>query len=170
MENDLVSQFNERNQQAFKALFNKLYPVLFRIAFKRVKDHQDAEDMVMISFRKMWFWDKKFIDYDELKGHLIGILENTCIDYLRKKKFIYEKLEAIEELEMKEKERVDQDMIKKLHHNVSKLTPELNNVIRLELEGCSQKEISIIKSKNIDTVYRNRWMAIKKLKSLFNIK
>lgn len=170
MENDLVNQFNKRNQEALKVLFFDMYRLLLTIAIKQIHDDHYAKDIVLMSFHRLWMCDKKFTTLMELKNFLVRIALNACIDHNRRKRVEFVGDDKLLERPMPEVESLDKNLICLLYERVYSLTPQLRKVLLLELDGHSVQDIARIQKVKIDTVYYSRWKAIQKLRELFKIK
>jgi RNA polymerase sigma-70 factor (ECF subfamily) len=84
LEKHIVELLQERNEKAISLLYEHYGETLFGVAYKVVKDHDLAQDIVQESFVKIW---KKSDSYDSSKAKLFTwlfrITRNTAIDKLR---------------------------------------------------------------------------------------
>lgn len=55
MESEFIKRFNERDEIAFRIVFEALYPKFLRYAQKTISSYHDAEDMVLRVFAGLWF-------------------------------------------------------------------------------------------------------------------
>jgi RNA polymerase sigma-70 factor (ECF subfamily) len=85
-EADLMKRIAQKDQQAFRIIFERESAGLFRIAFIYLKDELLAQDAVQESFTKLWLKAEGWTPDASIKTWLITITRNVCIDVLRKNK------------------------------------------------------------------------------------
>jgi len=165
----LLALLKAGDEAAFTALFNKYSPVLYLEAFYRLKDHEEAQDIVQHIFA--WIWQHKdSIRTDmPLKQYLFRAARNKCIDKHRKSKtvshfnrdYLYTKETGSSQIPLERKE----------------LSQQLNNAINaisapasrrafqlLYQEGKSHKTIAIEMGINVQTVKNQVSRALKILR------
>lgn len=85
----LVSDGLQGNGDAFEILFSRYRPILYRLAHRILRNHEEAEDAVqnssLAAFRKL----KSFKYEGAFRSWLARILVNEAITILRKRKTIY---------------------------------------------------------------------------------
>jgi RNA polymerase sigma-70 factor (ECF subfamily) len=67
----------------FGAVASTNLDAMYRVAFRMLHDHHQAEDAVQDALRKAWDRLDQFRADSELKPWLFKILSNTCLDHLR---------------------------------------------------------------------------------------
>jgi len=80
---ELIAAFQQGNAQAFHQLYELHYRSLCWFADKLVNSKEDAEDIVLDNFEKLW---KKKADFDnlkELRSFLYTATRNACYNYIR---------------------------------------------------------------------------------------
>jgi len=78
--NDRVSQKN---------LYLKYSPILFGICRRYIKDFQDAEDVLIEGFIKIYGKINTFSGRGSFEGWMKQIIVNECLMHLRKRKLVY---------------------------------------------------------------------------------
>lgn len=95
---ELIRKIKAGNQKAFGALVDKYRSQVAALAYKMVKDYDEAADITQIVFVKM---SKNIWRYDESKKFytwLYRITVNASIDYIRKhKRHRHEPLDNVQE-------------------------------------------------------------------------
>nr|WP_321223058.1 RNA polymerase sigma factor [uncultured Psychroserpens sp.] len=86
--NDLVMQFQNKDEKAFEKLYHMYSKSIHGILFNIVKDQSIADELVQDTFMKAW---KNAKTYSAEKGRfytwILNIARNTAIDKLRSKSF-----------------------------------------------------------------------------------
>ena len=131
---------------------------LYGIAFRILRNQEEAEDAVQEVFIKLWKQGNKIDEYNNIDAVAVTILKNLCIDQIRKRKyFIREDNENLylqnidysspyELMESSETENI-------LYHIIEKLPDLYRDAIRLrEVDGLSYEEISEKTKQNINTL------------------
>ena len=149
-----IDKVKEGDQQAFRKLFEFLYPKLIAHACRFV-DEQIAKDLVQDLFTSYWT-QKEHIKADNLFAFLYKSLHNRCLDYLKHQNVV-ENYEA--ELRLAEQralyieeswennETLEQIIAKDIHKiieaSISELPPRCAEAFRLYyFKEMSHKEIA----------------------------
>lgn len=162
---DLVIVGNDR---AFEELVNRYKKAVYYLAFRIVRDHEDAVDLSQDAFLKVYQSLKKFRRNSSFHTWLYRITVNLGINHLRrnkdKVKVGLEDLHAVmqtntlEVLEFKELQNTVNEAIERL--------PEKQRVtvILRVCHGFSHKEISEVLQCSVGTVKANYFHAIRNLR------
>jgi len=145
-------------RDAFNVIIHRLNRKLFAIAFRIVKNRQEAEDIVQEVFMKMWIMRKKLDDYNDIEALAITMTRNSCIDQMRKWKNIDSEKEAAdirnhdhspsphEQLVISETSAI-------MTRIIDELPPATRDLVRMrEINGLSYDEISKQKGMNINNL------------------
>lgn len=92
-----INQVIEGNINAFTKLVNKYKDLVFTLAYKMLKNKEEAEEVAQDVFVKTFNSIKQFKGESKFSTWLYKITYNTCLDRLKKVKKV-EKLVYIEEL------------------------------------------------------------------------
>lgn len=60
---------------------------LFRFAYMRIGNRQDAEDIVQDVFLKLFRSEERLSGVHRMENYLFRSIHNSCLDYLRRKKY-----------------------------------------------------------------------------------
>jgi len=131
---------------------------LYLIAFRFLKNREEAEDAVQEVFMKLWNRRKSLDEYKSVEALAIITIKNHCIDQLRKVRMIgiddlgpnipyfineptpYEQLERIETSKI-------------LHSIIERLPEGYKEIIRKrEIEGLGYEDIAKQTNQNINTL------------------
>lgn len=167
----LVEEAKKLNREALSKLCIYFYPKIYRYAFYRVKNREDAEDITGEVFVRM----VKFLNKQKgsFPAWLYRIAANLVVDYYRrsarKKEVSLNGDYYGEEIEKKE----DNSEKILLHHTLMRALGELNEeqqqIITLKfIEGYNNNEISEILSKSVGAVKALQFRALNRLKDVLN--
>lgn len=79
---DLIQGVKQGNNNAYKYLFERYYPILCQIAYEFVEDDFVSQSIVADVFFKLWE-RREIIHIDKsIQRYLIKAVKNACLDYL----------------------------------------------------------------------------------------
>lgn len=132
---------------SFECFFKEYFAKYNAFASRFVKDVFVQEDIVQEAFVAVW--SKRLRQFESellLHSFMYKIIRNKCVDYLRHKKIKerfsseYSKEQEIEEYSMQA--IIDEESRFLIHKAIQALTPQVQAVIKLHLEGKKNKEIA----------------------------
>ena len=82
---DYVQAFRKGESSGFEYFFNALYKAVYLFAFQYVNDKATAEDIVSISFIRLWNKRTIFESEAGIRGYLYKSVYNACIRHLQQK-------------------------------------------------------------------------------------
>lgn len=85
-ESTLIAQAVENNRHAQQKIYSKHSPKMLSICRQYVKDVQQAEDIMITAFMKVFTNLKNFEHKGSFEGWIRRIMVNECISYLRVQK------------------------------------------------------------------------------------
>ena len=77
--------FTMLREDLFDKVYESLYPILFRIAYRITGSSTKAEDLCHEAFIKYWQREKPLPDLDQTKYWLIRVLKNISLNYEKKR-------------------------------------------------------------------------------------
>lgn len=168
MSKELVKKARNGNKEALNELINNHKELAFSIAFKHLKNKEDAEDVVQNSFIIVLKSIKKFRNEAKFSTWLYSIIYHECLKELKKNNT---RTEYIPQFYQTENNEIDNEDSVELKNLTSVLNPNEYTVISLfYLKEKSIKEIASITSlskANIKTIlHRSR----EKMRKNFNKK
>lgn len=144
-------------RNAFNDLIHTQNRKLFIIAFRILRNKQEAEDVVQNVFMKMWMMGKKLDEYNDAGALAVTMTKNSCIDMLRKWKHFDNNKESgimnhdtspspFEQMVEAENEQIIDGIIEDL-------PPTYREVVQLrEIYGLSYEEIARKGNVNVNTL------------------
>ena len=88
-ETELVEGCRQHVRQAQKALYDKMSGKMFALCRRYVKDHMEAEDVLVTSFTKVFEHISQFSGHGSFEGWVRRIVVNESLSYLRRNKSMY---------------------------------------------------------------------------------
>lgn len=169
---DLVIGLNNGNEKALDAFFRHFYQALCFFAVRIIKDKDQAEDIVIGSFSKLWNRRADFESYQNVKGFLYITTRNGCFDFLRQAhraqsaqdEFSY--LFSPEEEQDIEAERTKAEVLRKIYEEIEKLPKQCREVFELSVfEGLKSKDIAERMNISVSNVTSQKSRAVQLLRT-----
>jgi len=171
--NHHIEAFQRGESSGFEYFFNTLYKSVYLFAFRYVKDKATAEDIVSISFIRLW--DKKNIFETEggIRAYLYKTVYNACIRHLQQQQNrTLHNRSYITQIDTTQQSFIHNiikaETINNLHKAISHLPAQCKNVFtKLYIEGKTVAETAQEMTITISTVKNQKARGIKLLKSKF---
>jgi RNA polymerase sigma-70 factor (family 1) len=170
----LLQLIEEGNNQAFNVLFEKYWERAYSEAYKRLKNQDNAKDIVQEIFAHIWI-NRQTLKIKNLPAYLHVSIRNKVINYLAKQKPIHPFFDNLDNIPEKNS-FADKDLLWKEFFNsyetlLNSLPPKRQIIFRLRYqEDLSTKEISKRLGVTKKTVQNQLGKAINTLKvTLFRI-
>lgn len=80
----LLAASARRDQQAFATLVNRHYHVVYRVVWRMLNGHGDAEDVTQEAFLKLWNNPSQLREAGALRSWLIRVASNLATDRFRR--------------------------------------------------------------------------------------
>src|SRR5690606_19696994 len=143
---DLVKDLQSGDERAFEYLFNSLYDDLTYFILGFCNDVQTAEDIVQVTFIRLWEKKETISFHTSLKNYMYSACYNQFIDHFRKNRnFTSVTVDLYREILISEEDNQDQrDMIQqKLRDAIDELPDKCKQIIILhKMKGYKYREIA----------------------------
>lgn len=170
----LLRQVEQGSTRAFDSLFDKYWAKAYSEAFKRLKSHQDAKDIVQEIFIHIWI-NRQTLRIENLPAYLHVAIRNKVIKFINKQKPIHSFFDNLERIS-EESARADapflwKEFLKSYEALLETLPPKRQAIFRLRYEeDLPTKTISMQLRISRKTVQNQLGKAIETLKiSLLHI-
>jgi RNA polymerase sigma-70 factor (ECF subfamily) len=177
-ESDLILRALQDDENACLAIINSYKARIFSYVFRTIRNYHDAEEITFDAFVKCF---KSLKSYDRKRPFatwLYTIAHNLTIDFLRKNKKHYERLDdrPIEELEIADKKSgqpqtdfENQEKLNKIEQALTQIAPIDREIVLLfHKEEKSYEEISEILNVPVSTIKTRLHRARLKLRELIH--
>ena len=161
----LAKRVTERDEEAFKILYEEFFHALLSVACKYV-EIEEAWYIVQDTFFKLWSAPQKFLHINDMRFYLYRSVQNQCLNYIRDKKVednYRNKTEVITE-DYFYNALLEEEIFIRLRQAIDELPEKYRNVINLNLEGLSDKEIAEKLDITIDAVKQQKKRGKEQLK------
>lgn len=163
-EKDLMEWLRHDEHAAFRAIYDKFSTPLFLYAYKLIHNREEAQDIVAMQFAKFWEKRTDFAHIANLKAYLYMMVRNACLDYLKSINRHRSMPLSSEETPEEMYSTFRAELFSKVMAEIEKLTPREQTVLKLSLQGLSDKEIAGHLRISVKRVYNVRSEAVKKLR------
>jgi RNA polymerase sigma-70 factor (family 1) len=175
-ETQIIDGLKSNDSRVFDYLFNEYYTQLQYFAERLVSNREEAQDIVIIVFRKFWSLKDNFQTSNNIKAFLYITIRNQCLDYLRYRQRLNEvkkeyqsHLLTADELKQSDHFIIESDLINKIYKEVQKLPNRCREIFILTyFKGLKTKEIASALQISESAVTTQRSLAIKYLKHTFS--
>ena len=161
----LAKRIFQGDEEAFKILYEEFFHALLSVACKYV-EIEEARDIVQDTFFKLWSAPQKFLHINDMRFYLYRSVQNQCLNYIRDKKVednYRNKTEVITE-DYFYNALLEEEIFIRLRQAIDELPEKYRNVINLNLEGLSDKEIAEKLDITIDAVKQQKKRGKEQLK------
>ena len=164
-----IQGINEKRKEAFHELFKRFRNYLVVFALRRVRQLDEAEDIVQEVFVKLWESNVSFANEQALSAYLYKAVTNNALKYLRDMNAEQEKLREWQETEQNMTEDdfssvVREEVLRKLRELIDLLPEDRRKIILMGMEGMKGEEIAEKLGISINTVKQQKYRAYKFIK------
>ena len=161
--------------EEFNRLVAKMQDKMYRLAYRIVKNEEDAMDVVQESFVKVWRKREHLATIENKEAYTMTITRNMSIDKVRSRKMSTSDIDEHYDIKSKtadpERQLVGKQQLDMVMEIVNSLPENHRTVIHLrDIEGYTYKEISEMTGYNLEKVkvylHRARTKLKLKLKGL----
>jgi len=162
------------SQLEFKLLYDSIFPVLFRVAYRIANSKEAAEDLCQDSFFRLYEKNIVFPNPDEAKYWLIRVVKNAALNYAKRKdreRKAYQKAfrEEVKKEESGESALVRKETSREVETALKKLPENLRIVLILkEYAEMNYKEIGRVLGISEGNVKVRVFRARERLAALLN--
>ena len=181
---DIIQEINDKDYQAWEALYAHYYRALCSYSHTVVKDGPCAEDIVQDVLMKIWQSDVRFTDARDLGAYLYKAVYNNSVAYMRTSgnragilNHLYEESDRERRERIENGEETDfeflagvvgEEVIRELYLSIQELPEDRRRIMRLSIEGHSGAEIAEMLGVSINTVKTQKYRSYKFLKKRLN--
>jgi RNA polymerase sigma-70 factor (ECF subfamily) len=147
-DNDLAQRVKLGEKTAFRQLFERYAPRIYRFSRSYLKNENDSEELVQNVFLKLWEKRDSLDTSQNLKAFIFKIAVNTIYDFVRRKN-IEHAFEDYARLNYQSSENstwhsvIYAEMEQNLHHLVAQLPEQQQKIFQLsKTDGLANDEIA----------------------------
>lgn len=146
---NIVARLNNGQHEALDVLFGQYYRALVYYALSIIKNQEDAEDIVIESFSRLWNNREKMESLQNIKGFLYLTTRNACIDFLREQRKMrhvqHEMQFLINSVDQEDTdiEITRAETLRHIYEEMEKLPQQCQNIFKLSvIQGLKSKDIA----------------------------
>ena len=165
-----VGELHEGKREALQQLFDIYYRPLCNYAYRIVEDKCLSEDIVAVSFDKIWRRRNHFDNLNSLVAYLYTITKNASLDQvalLRRRRTAHEHIAYLSEKteDMVHNKLIRTEVLRSILAEMENLPPKLKEVFGLiYLDGLSISHTAAKLGVSLNTVKTQQSVALKKLR------
>lgn len=161
----ILAGINQKDEKAWKVLFNSFYGPLCHHAWQILRDDQIAADVVQETFIRLWNSDICFKNDKGMVTYLYRSISNNSMKYQRDREIETRQLKEWYEQEEMSKEEfssvVREEVARKLRELLNRLPKNRREIVLMSLKGLSGEEIATQLGISIHTVKQQKYRAYK---------
>ena len=168
----IISDCLKKDRQAQKRLYEHYSPILLGIIRRYISTIEDAEDVLVEVFVKIFEKMKQFNHNGSFEGWMKKIAVNEALMFLRKRKLITVDVKLIDQFEHHDGEEIFHQMAKRdILAVLDELPPGYKTVFNLYIiEGYKHREIAELLGISINTSKSQLILAKKRMRDLLKKK
>lgn len=164
----LINGLREGNTRSMSDLFDEYYSALCYFAEGIIHNKEEAKDITVVAFNKLWERRENFESIAAVKSFLYMVTRNACYDFLRHNKYITnyrEEFIATSDDDEADRLETESELLRKIYQEVAKLPPKCREVFELtHFEGLHIAQIAERLHTTVTNVTSQRSRAIQLLK------
>jgi len=162
-----IELFRTGDRHQFKSAYELYYEPIFTFVYNLVRSEQEAQDITIETFVKLWQLRARFENLTNIKAFLYVTSRNACLDYLRKlqrqrsiQKEVYYMLDPNMGHEI-----IKAEVITELYQRIESLPSTCRRIIKMMLvENMDTSQIAEKLGISSQTVRNQKAIAVRKLK------
>jgi RNA polymerase sigma factor (sigma-70 family) len=167
-EDQLIALCKKQDRLGQKLLYEKFAPMMFGVCKRYVKSREDAEDLLVDGFYKVFANMESFQGLGSFEGWIRRIIVNECLMFLRKRQLLKSDIEIGNLVEISNYQTVEQDLaandiLRLLEHLPTGYRTVFNLYV---IEGYKHKEIAELLGISINTSKSQLILAKERMQAL----
>lgn len=168
----MLNYKNLYKEKEYELLFKEFYAPLVIFTNQYIRDRETAEDIVQEIFVQIWEKELKFENNLALRTYLYRSAQNRCMNYFR-----HQKIQVRHEAELAQEQRnaepdffnamVKEEVYRQLSAAIEHLPDQCRKICRLTLEGKKPSEIAEQLNLAVETVKKQKKIALKRIQNQF---
>ena len=173
---ELAHSIKQDEKDAFRELYDRYAPRIFRFAQSYLKNNDDSEELVQNTFLKIWENREILNTEKNIKAFIFKIAVNTIYDFIRRKNIEqayvdYQKLNFSPDENYTWHSVIYEEMLQNLQELMKQMPEQQRAIFQLsKIDGLSNDEIAIKLNLSKRTVENHLYRAVSYLKTKFRDK
>ena len=162
-----IELFRTGDRDQFKCAYELYYEPIFTFVYNLVRSEQEAQDITIETFVKLWQLRANFGELHNIKAFLYVTSRNACLDYLRKiqrQRSIQKEVHYMLDPNMGH-EIIKAEVVTELYRRIESLPATCKRIIKMMLvENMDTSQIAEKLGLSSQTVRNQKAIAVRKLK------
>jgi len=169
----ILADFQQGNEPAFRRVMDHFYKALYNFTQKLTNDHEEAKDITLHAFQKLFERCKSFETEINIKAFLYITARNRSLDYLqfqKRQQDLQKQLarDMSNDILLQYEYDIMDELVDRLNAAIENLPSENRKIFKLlYYEQMTPAEIAAQLRISVTTVYTQRARAISALRLLF---
>jgi RNA polymerase sigma-70 factor (family 1) len=170
LDTKLLIDFQKGDHSAFKQVFSIYYPKLLYFSTRLTDSQEDAKDITMTAFTKLFSLSAKFETEVNIKAFLYICVRNACLSYFRSIKSKNEQEKNFtehmqNEILLQYEYAIQDELLDRVHVAIENLPGECRKIFKmLYFDELKPAEVAEILQVSASTVYNQKSLALKALR------
>lgn len=167
-EKELIAGCQQQQRKAQQLLFERYSPILFGLCKRYVRNHADAEDVLIDGFYKIMTQIHQYSGQGSFEGWIKRIMVNESLMHLRKQKRMGFTEEITDKIDLDDPVNIEDELsAQDILNLLEQLPPGYRTIFNMYvIEGYKHREIAEILGISINTSKSQLILAKKKLRGL----
>lgn len=155
---ELVSLIREGNEASFEEVYNRFYGLLYIHAHKRLRNEEEARDVIHELFAALWIKRESLIVSTNLTGYLYSSIRNRVLDMITHKKVEEKYIDSLQhhidhDFAYADHRVRERDLAKLIEKEISFLPSKMREIFEMSRKShLSHKEIAVLLNLSEQTV------------------
>lgn len=147
-DHELIALLQRGDPTAFTVIFNRYYSLLYVHAYKKIKDVEQAKDIVQDLFTTLWIRRETLSITNNLSVYLYTAVRNRILDVIARHQVKEKYIHSLQDFMQREQSQADHlvrslDLIALIETEISALPPRMREVFEMSRkENLSHREIA----------------------------
>lgn len=170
---DIIEEFKKGTSKGFSGIYNLYFGRIYQFAVKLLGNSEDAKDITITSFNKLFERFGNFVTEDNIRAFLYVATRNACFNFLKQKKTVVANEATLdylaEESKGVEPDIIEGEYVRLIYKAIERLPRVRKKVFELMyIQGLSISEIAKQLDLSVKTVKNYRGLAIDNIKAFIN--
>jgi RNA polymerase sigma-70 factor (ECF subfamily) len=170
IDQQLLLRIAKGDEKAFRTVYDHFYNGLYFYAHKLTGNREEAEDITLQAFTKLFERAKELENDIHMRRWLYITVRNAAIDYLKKGNHLQEQPFEWQKMVLQEQDMeevmIENEMIRRLYEAIEALPDQRKKIFRMiYIEGLKAREVAALLNISENTVNTQKKRALATLRS-----
>ncbi|WP_145860377.1 RNA polymerase sigma factor [Pedobacter suwonensis] len=169
---ELMRGIRQKNKESFEQLYKLYYKKNYLLAYKYLRNQEQAEEIVHDVFLKLWNNGREISIKQSLGAYLSRSIINGSLNLIKQQQRLDAHVESFryaidEEEEFNDDAQILEDKLQRLEQAIETLPPQCKKVLMMsKFDHCKQQEIADALNISVKTVKNHLTLGYEKIRML----